>query len=69
MSQRQKAREFLKAEGHGAAVDELSVKRGDKGDLVHKHHTGRPAMAKAHQTFDEAEMGGDGLLRGHVKGV
>ena len=69
MSQRRKAREFLKAEGHGDAVADLSVGMGDKSDLVHKHHHGRPQMAKSQKTYDEAEMGGDGLLRGHVKGV
>ena len=69
MSQRRKAREMLQREGHGQDVAELTVKLGDKGDLVHKHHLGRPAMAKANRTFDEAEMGADGLARGHVKGV
>ena len=69
MSQRRKAREFLRSEGHGQHVDELTVKAGDKSELVHKHHNGRPGIAKAQTTFDEAEMGGDGLLRGHVKGV
>ncbi len=69
MSQRMKAREFMRKEGHGDQLADVNVKLGDKAQVKHPHHLGRPAMAKSHQTFDGGEMGQDGLLRGHVKDV
>ena len=66
MNQREKAREFLRREGHGAAVRDVNVGEGDKRAISHPHHQGRPQPARAHQVYSSGDLADDGLLRGHV---
>jgi hypothetical protein len=69
MNQREKARDFLRREGHGAMARAVNVGDADKKPIAHPHHTGRPAAAKSHQAFNAGELGDDGLLRGHLKDI
>jgi len=70
VNQRQKARDFLRKEGHGAAVADVNVGDADKSQIAHIHHNGRPAAAKVHQAYNSGEMHPvDGLVRGHLRNV
>lgn len=68
MSQRQKARDFVKREGHGAAAADMTVSMGDKNRLGSDLRTASPIAAKANQVYEKgATHPVDGLLRGHCK--
>lgn len=69
MSQRAKARAFLRAEGHGRDADEATAKPGDKQALRHMHHLGRPQFAAPHQTHDGGMVDEDGSHAGLVRGI
>jgi hypothetical protein len=70
MDQREKARDFLRKEGHGNYVKDVNVGRADKSKAKHPHHLGVADPARTGQAYAGAEADpADGLLRGHVKDV
>jgi hypothetical protein len=69
MSQRDKARQFMRDEGHAEHVQHLSVKPGQKSRLVDRMRTGVPEAAAAHTSYDAAPLDEDGLCRGGMAGV
>ena len=64
MSQRQKARDFLRREGHGSAMTADTVKEAPKNRAVDPHRSS-PEPARAGMVYEGGSMATDGLLRGH----
>ena len=64
--QRAKARDFMKAEGHGDQLKHVNVTVVDKNEMVHGNRIGSAEPAKTGQVYEQAMLDTDGLARHHA---
>ena len=68
MSQRLKAQEFLRKEGHGKDASAVTVKMGNKDALGSDRRTATALPAKDQVAYESGNIHpDDGLVRGHCR--